>query len=264
MKKLKQRVMAFAAAAALVSTSALSGIISRAADASAYMVMNLYGDTANDGYSAKELSEATLLVGDNNPLKADDGSAATTIKNAENTYFLGIASQFATFIEGNMTVTDADEEGRAAVGGNLNFTGGWNYQVGSGDYASSTPLMETDVYSGITNFAHAIVGGTYTNINIISNSTTDRENDYYKRLVVGDETNFNNSTHYSNLNGLASGYAYTASCKHDDYISSSGSHYVNEKAQFYAADLIDFDELFTMLEERSITVSKISGTGTME
>jgi len=67
-----------------------------------------------------------------------------------------------------MTVTAADEEGRAAVGGNLTFTGTYNYQVGSGDYAYSTPLKDTDEYSSCTNFAHAIVGGYYGRINTLS------------------------------------------------------------------------------------------------
>lgn len=76
----------------MVVTSALLGVIGQTADADDYMVQNLYGSDANNGYSPYELSEATLLVGDGNDLKAVDGSAASTIKNAEAEYFLGIAS----------------------------------------------------------------------------------------------------------------------------------------------------------------------------
>lgn len=78
--------------AAMVVTSALLGVIGQTADADDYMVQNLYGSDANNGYSPYELSEATLLVGDGNDLKAADGSAASTIKNAEAEYFFGIAS----------------------------------------------------------------------------------------------------------------------------------------------------------------------------
>ena len=80
-----------------------------------YMVPNVYGQDANNGYSPKALSQATLLVGDGSPLAALDGSAKKSITNARNTYFLGIASQFGIFLEENMEVNGADAEGRVAV-----------------------------------------------------------------------------------------------------------------------------------------------------
>ncbi len=260
MKKLKQRVLCFAAATALFATSVFAGFVGNKADAAGtdYNVYNLYGSEANNGYSPAYLTEATLLVGEGSTLAAADGSAAGTIANAEETYFLGIASQFATFIEGNMTVTAADEEGRAAVGGNLAFTGQYNYQVGSGDYSSGTALPSTKEYTGITNFAHAIVGGTYTNIDTLSKTGTDNHyvtDDLYKKLVIGSETNFNNSTHYSWASGSIQSVAYGTACSHDSYS-------VNEKAQFYGATLIDFDDVFKTLRDRSETVAAKTATGT--
>ena len=111
------------------------------ADAAGNMISNVAGEDGNivDGvvYSPHELSEATLLVGNGSPLAAEDGSKAKTIKNAEKEYFLGIASQFAIFLENDLNVKAADAEGRVAVGGNITAVdAGYNYQMGSGDYQS--------------------------------------------------------------------------------------------------------------------------------
>ncbi|MCD7960045.1 MAG: choice-of-anchor A family protein [Ruminococcus sp.] len=156
-----------------------------------------------------------------------------------------------------MTVTAADEEGRAAVGGNLTFTGTYNYQVGSGDYAYSTPLKDTDEYSGCTNFAHAIVGGYYGRINTLSYDGNNwryvnEDEDLYKRFVVSSESNYDNSYHWLN----SSDQPYGTDCYCSNYV------HANEEAQFYEATLIDFDEVFELLEQRSTIVANKEATGT--
>ena len=49
--------------------------------------------------------------------------------------------------------------------------GNYNYQVGNGDFATMTALKNTEEYQGITNFAHAIVGGKLHNISPLSGSS---------------------------------------------------------------------------------------------
>ncbi len=196
MKELKKRIVAVLSAAAVLATSVVSGgmgIRGSAVDASTstYKVENLYGSDANtnDGtaYSPQYFTEGELLVGDGSPLY--DDSAKKVIQNAEETYALGIASQFCVFLQGDFTLRAADCEGRAAVGENIAFDGDYNYQIGSGDYASYTPLKSTSEYTGITNFAHAIVGGTVTNVNTLSQKGGgpgyfEYENDLFKRIDI--------------------------------------------------------------------------------
>ena len=65
----------------------------------------------------------TLLIGTNNQQVAGKNLRETMTK-VNQYYALGIASQFCTFLEGDMRVYDSDAEGRVAIGGNFyNYTG---------------------------------------------------------------------------------------------------------------------------------------------
>ncbi len=142
---------------------------------------NQVGDVT---YSPAQMDILTLLFG-----AANDGSGnlthqalyagCETIEEAlevdKETYFLGYASDFCAFIEGDFTATEADAEGRVAVGGDLSFTPKgnsiWNYQVGSGDYATMKPLQSISGYEEYNNmygFASALVGGKMFRINTLS------------------------------------------------------------------------------------------------
>ena len=131
-------------------------------------------------YSPAQMDLFTLLFGatvdENGELVAQDWYAGKTnlddaldAEKAE--YFLGYASDFCAFIEGDFTATEADAEGRVAVGGDLVFTKDWNYQIGSGDYVTMKPLGQIenyDEYDNIYGFASALVGGKMVRINTLS------------------------------------------------------------------------------------------------
>ena len=208
-KSFKKRLLSGVTSALLAVSSAIPNVSSLSAalplSASAATVGNMVqnandGKTANDGNSLGEISESDLLVGKGSPLAAKDGTAATAIQNAREKYLLGIASQFSIFLEGDLKPTTADAEGRVAVGGNFLFQGAYNYQVGNGDYASSTPLTSLEEYKGVTNFAHAIVNGKIKNVNTLAlnkeNKYYPEDGDMYKRLVLQDSANFDTATHY--------------------------------------------------------------------
>lgn len=158
-------------------------------------------------YSPSEMSLKTLLIGEGTGVAWADGcSTVDEIMNAAmDEYFLGIANDFCAFIEGDFTATEADAEGRVAIGGDLTFTKDWNYQVGSGDYASMTHLSSTDNYAEIANFASVIVGGKMVRINTLStgyghnrNGTDDEKYD-----------DANDSSHKYHTTNAGNKYSYT-------------------------------------------------------
>lgn len=245
------------------------------ADSGGEMLTNAAGEDGNvvDGtsYSKSEMSDVTLLVGDNIPW-AEGLTSEQVIEEAKNQYFLGIAHDFCAFIEGNFEPKAADAEGRVAVGGDLTFISDckWNYQVGSGDYGSAKPLNNTISYEGNANYAHVIVGGKIVNINTMStgsgkvkfggensydessgyhivnkgdeNSYTfffKPEEDLFKRLVVGDidgsyhyEYGTNESVPYC----LDHAHDYPGDCEKDNEGNDIKHPYlghVNELSQIY-------------------------------
>ena len=256
-------------------------------DSETNMIQNLYGDVANNGYSKKELSDVALLIGVFTPgdyeeklsWAKDCDSAAEVVEAAKDEYFLGIASEFSVFLEGDFHPRGADAEGRIAIGGDFSFEGGYNYQVGSGDYGTMTALFNTDNYKGITDFAHAIVNGKVMKMNTVSTvgagSGYDKrpdvsnlyiqgsgdsltvyypENeDMYKRIVIGNSSQINSCEHISWQGGYHVAQ-YGNACQHDKYS-------LNELAQFYQADLIDFTETFTWIKEQSEKLSRKRAVG---
>ncbi len=245
------------------------------------MLTNAAGEDGNivNGkvYSPSQMSLKTLLIGEGSGVAWADGcNTVDEIMNAAmDEYFLGIANDFCAFIEGDFTATEADAEGRVAIGGDLSFTNDWNYQVGSGDYATMTHLSSTDNYAEIANFASALIGGKIVRINTLStgyghdrNGTDDEKYDdandsshkyhttnagnkysytvYYlpeeglfKRFIIG---NIDDSHHITYVDSNSEDLPYSASHSHD-YPGGCGEdcphNYldnINELAQMYQYD----------------------------
>jgi len=245
-------------------------------------------------YSPASVSLKTLLFGDGTGTNWLTGEETLdqALAKAEDEYFLGLASDFCAFINEDFTAFEADAEGRMAVGGDLKFEGRWNYQIGSGDYASVTPLTETDEYQGEDNerygFAHVLCGGKLYRVNTISTGNADYkkssqedwhvktngsvktivydpEHDMYKKLFVdtvsgskcwGPDGDQDGNQDYSN--SFSSEWpGNDANCNHD-YLRS-----VNQLAQIYNSDTIKVKDIiqkvYTDITKRSSLLSKIKG-----
>lgn len=253
-------------------------------------------------YSPKEVELLKLLFGvknDGTPLDwmKDASTLDEALRAAEDEYFLGMASDFCAFIEGDFVPTEADAEGRVAVGGNLMFqqTGSsiWNYQIASGDYQSMTPIHKTGPYQGITGFASALVGGKLYRINTLSTGnkavqTTGAitsgahisgdtvyytpENGGFKSFLVG---NVSASRHWDGDNGQD--IPYSTSCHHDypsdcdtcakDITKHAYLGTVNELAQLYEYNPVDgytdirqiITTVFSEIRSRSQGLSQVKG-----
>lgn len=161
-------------------------------------------------YSPMEMSLKTLLIGTGEGVSwADDCETVDEIMDAAmDEYFLGIANDFCAFIEGDFNATDADAEGRVLIGGDMTFSGAWNYQVGSGDYATMTHLSSTDNYKSIADFASVIVGGRMENINTLSTGyghERDGKNDWNKDDRIEKDSGY----HAVNINNQYAKDSYT-------------------------------------------------------
>ena len=121
-------------------------------------------DIPNKSDSSVTISDAELLAGKNSPLRGtgDDDTMQTVIDNANDTYALGIASQFCVFVETDFIPHDSDVEGRMAIGGNFDASkmGSKEYEVGNGDYNTEIHIDNLLKNSG---FAHAIINGNSIN-----------------------------------------------------------------------------------------------------
>lgn len=228
-------------------------------------------------YSPSQMSLKTLLIGEGSGVAWADGcNTVDEIMNAAmDEYFLGLANDFCAFIEGDFTATEADAEGRVAIGGDLSFTNDWNYQVGSGDYATMTHLSSTDNYAEIANFASALIGGKIVRINTLSTGyghdrngtddekyddandsshkyhTTNAGNKYsytvyflpeeglFKRFIIG---NIDDSHHITYVDSNSEDLPYSASHSHDypggcgEYCPHNYLDNINELAQMYQYD----------------------------
>ena len=266
-------------------------------------VPNAAGESGNIAngvtYAPKEMDILALLFGgtvDENGylIPQDIYKDCTSVEDAlevdKETYFLGFASDFCAFIEGDFTATDADAEGRVAVGGNLRFDWDdrkWNYQIGSGDYEVMSPLDEvkwTDDYRNVYGFASALVGGQMFRINTLSTGDKKNNKTDYRHINPG-----NNTAYYQPDEGLykyflvsgTDGFLhydeisqtdipYDTGCKHD-YPSSacakcnSGSDIhkhlesINELSQMYIYDGIRdlIKDTFAYIRSRSDTLAQM-------
>ncbi|MGN0647510.1 MAG: glycoside hydrolase family 9 protein [Oscillospiraceae bacterium] len=251
-------------------------------------------------YSPEQVGLLTLLFGqktDGEPLDwlEDVTTLDVALRAAEDEYFLGMASDFCAFIEGDFIPTDADAEGRVAAGGNLMFqqteSNYWNYQIASGDYQSMTPIQDTGPYQGITGFASALAGGKLFRINTMSSGNKDQvtgaitagahtsgstvyytpENGGFKSFLVG---NVNASRHWDGDKKVD--IFYSTSCHHDypsdcpvcagDLTEHAYLGTVNELAQMYQYNPTEaypdlrqiITTVFSEIRNRSQTLSQMS------
>lgn len=218
--------------------------LSNAADRDAHEFVEDENETV---YSPNNVPLYVLLFGEGasrnwvDPTK----SLEKNLEIANSEYFLGFASDFCAFIEGDFKATEADAEGRVAVGGDIIFTKDWNYQIGSGDYVTMKPLDEIDGYTeydNVSGYASAIVGGKMVRVNTLSTgwgSNRTNTEDYnvnanpehhrvnvndqysytvyykpeeglYKSFIVG---NVDESSHYDKASGTD--IPYGENCQHD-------------------------------------------------
>ncbi len=138
--------------------------------------------------AAHAYSEVDLLVGKNSELRG--ATIEETIRNANATYAIGIASQFCVFLDGDFTTTDADAEGRVAVSGSVDGANWdtWYYEIGNGDWYTRVGL---DVLLNDTGYAHVISNGSnFKHVNVKSGA------------AAGDHPNWEvQNKHYSDANG---------------------------------------------------------------
>lgn len=280
-------------------------LISAAKDATDVLLQtNAAGEDGNIvkdvTYSPQQVGLLTLLFG-----KKKNGEPLDWLKNvttldaalraAEDEYFLGMASGFCAFIEGDFVPTDADAEGRVAVGGNLMFRQSgstiWNYQIASGDYQSMTPIESTGPYQGVTGFASALAGGKLYRINTLSSGNKNQvtgaitagahtsgstlyyppENGGFKSFLIG---NVNASRHWDG--DKLFDISYSTSCHHDypsdcpicadDMSKHAYLGTVNELAQMYqyipTAEYTELrqviTEVFSEVRNRSNALSQMN------
>ena len=158
-------------------------------------------------YSPAQMDILTLLFGaanDSNGNLTHQSlyAGCSTIEDAlevdKETYFLGYASDFCAFIEGDFTATEADAEGRVAVGDDLSFTKNWNYQIGSGDFEKAKSLQTIEKYKEYKNeydniygFASALVGGDMYRINTLSTGKKENNSDSTRHINPGNNKDNN-------------------------------------------------------------------------
>lgn len=251
------------------------------------MVSNYAGTDGNivNGvtYSPAQMSEVELLIGNGSPLAEGARNADDVIANAKRKYFLGIASDFCIFLKTDFTPKAADAEGRVAVGGNVEYiSNDGNYQIGAGDYISGTALKGTDNYTGVSGFAQLIAGGSLisqiapygTKHNDSGFSLASPTEDLYKRFVVGNKFDYDNSLHIANVRwndgAVADSVKYDNADGHNHYYNTYDDkiNASDEKTQIYQTasenPLINFNEQFRWLNEQSLKLSKVKATGTCD
>lgn len=104
----------------------------------------------------------------------------TSSKERENS-LLGLAGKYSVFVEDDFIIHDAETGGKVAVGGKLEATTDYKYQVGSGlyNYRASTHNGEAEIVVG---------NGPIKNIETQYGATIEGENyDMKKKIVVSED-----------------------------------------------------------------------------
>ncbi len=210
--------------------------------------------------------DVTLLIGENHPLR--DGATTTeeVIANADREYALGIASQFCVFLSDNFTEKGSDAEGRVAIGGDIIIQDEYlSYSIGKGDFDGKTPL---ESLIGTTGFAHIITEGEVTSGQLddtyFENGKNCGSDDYNNG---GAEATRKNKLMVLNYNTLQQDYSFNTFIKDNKSVecipNSSVSKFWQkvDKTQIYVTKLIDFNEQFQMLTERSQKIANIDAKG---
>ena len=190
--------------------SALTSIMTLLTVAVPSMTTTVSAETANDGVEivSDEAEKVKLLVGTNSNIAGS--TVEETIKNANATYLLGIASQFGVFLEENFTAHSADVESRLAVGGGANLSAiiknnQDDFDIGNGDFHSKVSL---GALMNNTGYAEAIVeGGPFVNNNVISSEEYANAEGESERLsktfVIGNGIDLSDKSKNHMLDGSA-------------------------------------------------------------
>lgn len=229
------------------------------------LVYNIANANGNNDYSKQSLTEVQLLIGDlsENPDESlsyivnGSKSAADVITKARSKYFLGIASDFCVFLEGDFKPKDADTEGRVAIGGNIISDSG-DYQIGAGDFGNNKVLDQTADYYNRKNFAHIIMGGSSlqgvapfgtknsgSEMIAAKGTEAEKEQNGYKRFVVPTNFELSNTSHKAD-SGTGN---YRNNCTH--WGTEGNGATLDEESQFYKSSLINFSSEFEFIKSQS-------------
>jgi len=224
----------------------------------------------NQADGAKSISEVELLIGDESSTKLRGSTAETTVDKYFSQYLLGIASQFAVFIEDDFSVYEADTEGRVAVGGNFINNSKWgDYAVGKGDYATSTRIEDVLGIGG--DFAHLILTGNLENFYLQDgyyatdadhssmDSTTHTGDGTYKRVSINSDSSTGYDFTYFPEKSPVEGTVLIKENEEEKYVTKDLS--IVDQRQLYFHKIIDFDSVFTELRERATALTKKTTEG---
>ena len=177
---------------------------------------------------AADIPDGVRVVTDENEKKVLLG---TTSNKARKESILGLASKFSLFTKENITFTDADSEGKIAAGGTINATTNYAYQ--SGTEIRSNEEAKIIAANGFKNMEldftrHYIKDGSSTMV--------DSYDENKKKIaVVG-----TNAT------------------------QMDWSNYSENASQIVRSDLINFNDEFAYLTEKSNYFANMSPNGTIE
>lgn len=201
------------------------------------------------------ITPATLLAG-NSPLKAD--TLEETIKNYEDKYLLGIASEFCVFLRENFEVTESDTEGSVAVGGDIIVSTPWEtYTIGAGDYWTHTSLDQLNKYR--EGAATVILGGQlkgklndiyYKDGNVYESDTAGEDN-RGNTILKPEEKSTKKIDINFNMSELPEDYPLDSIPD-----KSEGNWQCIDKSQTYVTKLLDFDEVFAKLISTSKSMAQ--------
>ena len=153
------------------TTKRIAGSLMSVMLAANYVLGSMPGISVMQAFAAEDLTslagtnpttDVVLLVGSNptDPSGAPYGQFRTVddaVSTFESDYFLGIASQFCVFLNGNFTETNSDAEGRVAIGGDMYIHDQYkSYAIAKGDYVNNVSLHNLLSNNG---YAGLILGG---------------------------------------------------------------------------------------------------------
>ncbi len=177
---------------------------------------------------AAEIPDGVKVVTDENEKKVLLG---TTSSNAKKDSILGLASKFSLFTKGNITLVNADSEGKIAAGGTINATTTYAYQAG-----------------------------------------TEIQNDEEAKIIAADgfrnmELDF--TRHYIKDNTTTVVDSYDENKKKIAVVGTNAtqmdwSNYSENASQIVRSDLINFNDEFAYLTEKSNYFSNMRPNGTIE
>ena len=221
----------------------------------------------NEGYGG-ETDAVTLLAGNSDDLRGE--TLEETIAKYRSKYLMGVASDFCVYLKEDFIPTESDAEGRVAVGGNIDTTKmPWatNYSIGVGDYVTHTPL--DDLLKIRKGAATVIIGGKlkgqlndtyYKDGKKYEGETWAWDDSLQKNVQIAwDAEDKSSKKLVLNFNTLPSDYTdgYNLWDNIPNYLSK-GAWQKIDQTQTYVVKLMDFDDSFNMLYQRSADIAETS------